>query len=296
MNRLIPTAAVFAFLSATLPGQQRDLKSDLSNLNERHKTAHYVLAGTVSDAKLKHYGQALEFVYREYAKGFGDLLDRPKTKKGDEASERFKVVIIAKAAEYEEFTKAYFGTAAEHSAGLFVPSANLLVILDRPDAKDTYGTLFHEAFHQFARRHVPAIPIWLNEGLATYYGSARPLRGALVFDRPLIGYFRLVQRAVDNRKLIPLRELMDSTRQAFYDQSPVEGINTSHKSLCYAQSYTLASYLINDKEGRVHLRGYIRKLSESKTLKDARRVTRETFTDKLLNAIVKPWLAHVKRH
>ena len=296
MNRLILPAAVFAFLSATSPGQQRDLAQDLTNLNERHKTAHYVLAGTVSDAKLKDYGQALEFVYREYAKGFGDLLDRPKTKDGDEASERFKVVFVANAAEYEEFTKAYFGTFAEHSTGLFVPSANLLIILGHPDSKDTYGILFHEAFHQFVHRHVRAMPTWLNEGLATYYQSARPLRGSLVFDRPLTGYFRIVQRAVDHRKLIPLRELMESTRQAFYDQSPVDGLNASHRSLCYAQSYTLASYLINDKQGRAHLRGYIRKLSEAKTFEDVRRVTRETFTDKLLKAMVKPWLTHVKRH
>ncbi len=117
-----------------------------------------------------------------------------------------------------------------------------------------------------------------------------------MFDRPLTGYFRLVQRAVDNRKLIPLRELMDSTQRAFYDQSPVEGINASHRSLCYAQSYTLAGYLINDKQGRTHLRGYIRKLSKAKTFKDARRVTRETFTDKLLESMVKPWLTHVRRH
>ena len=296
MSRLVTIFLIVGALANSARPQERDLERDLTNLNERHKTAHYVLAGTVSDAKLKDYGQALEFVYREYAKGFGDLLDRPKANEGDEASERFKVVFVANAAEYEEFTRAYFGTFAEHTSGLFVPSANLLIILDHPNSKDTYGILFHEAFHQFVHRHVRAMPTWLNEGLATYYGSARPRRGSLVFDRPLTGYFRIVQRAVDHRKLIPLRELMDSTRQAFYDQSPVEGLNASHRSLCYAQSYTLASYMINDKQGRTHLRGYIRKLSEAKTFEDARRVTRETFTDKLLKAMVKPWLTQVKRH
>ena len=62
MSRLVTKLAIVGILANSAPAQKRDLESDLSNLNERHKTAHYVLAGTVSDAKLKDYGQALEFV------------------------------------------------------------------------------------------------------------------------------------------------------------------------------------------------------------------------------------------
>ena len=94
----------------------------------------------------------------------------------------------------------------------------------------------------------------------------------------------------DHEGVLNLCDDHPETRQAFYDQSPVEGIDTSHRWLGYAQSYTLASYLINDEQGRAHLRGYIRKLSEAKTLKDVRRITRATFTDKLLKAMIKPWL------
>ena len=37
-------------------GQSRNLHDDVKQLNFRHKTAHYALAGTVSDAKLKDFG------------------------------------------------------------------------------------------------------------------------------------------------------------------------------------------------------------------------------------------------
>ena len=274
-------------------GQDRDLFSDLKDLNVRHTTAHYALAGTVSDGKLRDYAQALELAYREYAKGFGELLDRQKPGRDDDAADRFRVVILAKSAEYKEFTRAYFGERAEHSTGQFVPAARLLIIRDSKDREGTYGTLFHEAFHQFARRHMPAIPIWLNEGLATYYATARPVRGRLVFDRGASGYFRLVRNAARKGQLIPLGELMASTQAAFYQQSPVDGLRADRKTLCYAQSYTLASYMINDNAGRDFLRTYMRALSKVVTTKDARRVTREVFTDKLLEAMIKPWLAHV---
>ena len=277
----------------SVAGQDRDLFSDLKDLNVRHRTAHYALAGTVSEAKLRDYGQALELAYREYAKGFGELLDLQEKNRADRAAELFRVVILAKSAEYKEFTSAYFGEGAEHSTGQFVPAARLLVIRDSDDRKRTYGTLFHEAFHQFARRHISAIPIWLNEGLATYYGTARPVRGGLLFDRGASGFFRLIKEAARKGRLIPLRELMASTQAAFYEQSPVDGLSADRKTLCYAQSYTLASYMINDNAGRDFLRAYMRALSEVKTTKDAQQVTREVFTDKLLEAMTKPWLAHV---
>ncbi len=88
---------------------------------------------------------------------------------------------------------------------------------------------------------------------------------------------------------------MESSQAAFYNPTPIEGLDCSHKTLCYAQSYTLASYMINDKEGRGHLRSYLRKLSNVKTSDGARQVTSAMFTDKLLNALVTPWLAHVNQ-
>jgi len=290
-------SAVVATLSAMIlclaPSQGRDLHSDLKGLNVRHTTAHYALAGTVTDAKLRDYGQALELAHREYANGFGEMLDRKKPGRDDNAVERFRVVILAKAAEYEEFTGAYFGEGAENTTGQFVPATKLLIIRDQEDRERTYGTLFHEAFHQFARRHMPAISIWLNEGLATYYGSARPVRGGLVFDRRESGFFRLVKEAARQGQLIPLRELITSTRAAFYEQSPVDGLTADRKTLCYAESYTLTSYMINDNAGRDFLRKYMRALSDVGTTEEAQRITREMFTDKLLVAMIKPWLAHV---
>jgi len=288
-----------AMILTAANAQDRDLFADLKDLNVRHTTPHYALAGTVTDARLREYGQALELAYREYAAGFGELL-QPRGKqdargKNEETPDRFRVVVLAKAEEYKEFTRAYFDSGAEYSTGLFVSAAKLLIIQDTDDRQDTYGTLFHEAFHQFAKRYVPKIPIWLNEGLATYYGTARPQRGKLIFKNRQSPYFSLIRDAANQKQLIPLRELLESTQPEFYDSMPVEGLLVTRKSLCYGESFTLVSYMVNDREGRRFLRKYIRALTEAKTSEDARKVTREMFTDELLAAMIGPWLAHVGR-
>lgn len=296
MRSFIAACAIALFVLGTLSGQQRDLHEDLGNLNVRQTTEHYALAGTVSEEKLEHYGRVLEYIHREYARGFSGLLDKKAARKDKQATETvFQVVFLALEAEYEEFTKAYFGEHAEHTSGLYVPSADLLIIRDGRDPDETHGILFHEAFHQFAHRYVPVIPTWLNEGLATYYGTARATRNGLVFNRPRPDYLRLIGDAARRRALVPLVTLMTSTAAEFYDRSPVPGVTGTRRTLCYAQSYTLMSYMINDGDGRGHLRGYIQQLSGAASHDEAQRITREVFTDELLAAMVDPWLAHVKR-
>lgn len=295
MNPCLFVLAIIQVFGIANGGPQRDLRSDLKSLNVRHTTEHYAISGTVSEEKLSRYGRALEYIFREYARGFSELVKKTASPNNPEkAKALFNVVILATAAEYEEFTKAYFDAHAEHTNGLFVPAVDLLIIRDGPEFEDTYGLLFHEAFHQFAFRHVPVMPPWLNEGMATYYGTARATTKGLVFDRPRSDNAAVVLQAAKKHQLVPLRKLMDFSPAAFYDQAPVPGLSFTRRTLCYAQSYTLTSYMINDPKGRQHLRTFIREISGAASADDVRQITREKFADKLLDAMVEAWLAHAE--
>ena len=327
--RLVPPSAgstvflLVAFLAGMVRAQTGDLEVDLADLNIRHRTEHYALAGTVTEDRLVEYGRCLEYIHKEYATGFAELLERPAdqaptSKKGDKdrrpsrKSERsakkeghsrafsadgaFKVVILATVAQYREFGEAYFGGRAEHTRGLFVPSAQRLLIRDEPASHQTYEVLFHEAFHQFAHRYVRLMPVWLNEGLATYFGTARPTKDGLVFDRPRSAYFGVVKDGRAVGKLIPLDELILSSGSTFYGREPIEGLSHDRTSLSYAQSYTLVAYILQDRPGRNHLREYIRALAGARSVKDTGQITRQHFDDKLLRAMVPPWLDYVYRH
>lgn len=311
--------------------QTRNLHTDLADVVIRLRTDHYALAGTVSDERLADYGRALEYIHQEYATGFAQLLNSsvavphsvekssqekkekvsrglqpekgestPSTASapspGDSRDGRFVAIVLATEAHYAEFTHAYFAGRAEHTRGLYVPAVKLLLIRDDPDSHETYEILFHEAFHQFVHRHLPTVPMWVNEGLATYYGTARPTASGLVFDRPRSIFFKVVRDAADARCLIPLPELMLADSSTFLSPEKIEGVSFTRGVLHYAQAYTLVAFMLSDDAGAEHLREYLRSLAMAKNAAASRQKTQESFPDTLLHDMVTPWLAFVNKH
>jgi len=332
--RCLSTAIIFLSVTGFVRAQPRDLREDLAQLDVRHSTEHYSLAGTVSTERLAEYGRALEYIYAEYAAGFGELVNMQPAKKpesetrrssnktsgqnkskrlpetdpntnhrssqgGDttngETKHRFKVVVFDSEQTYGEFTAAYFGGSAEHTRGLHVPDHELLVILDEADSDEPYEVLFHEAFHQFMQRYIAFAPIWINEGLATYYGTARVSAEGLVFDRPQTDFRFIVSAAADAGMLIPFDELMLSDRDAFYDRQPVPNVSFEHRALAYGQAYTLVDYMLSDAGGRNHLRAYLRKLAVSNSDAQSQKITRDHFPPNLLADMVEPWMKTVRK-
>jgi len=288
------SAAILLTAVTAATAQRRDLPQDVANLDIRRRTPHYAIAGTVSDDRLAEYGRALEYIYDEYAKGFGELLTDDH--QSHDTDRRFRVVILAKQAEYQQFTRAYFAGGAEHTRGLFVPGADLLVIQHDPDAEETDEVLFHEAFHQFVDRYLPLAPVWVNEGLATYYGTARPTPHGLVFDRPRGDFFRVVSAAIDARQLIPFSDLMTEDAGAFYGRQKIEGLSFDRTTLAYAQSYTFVFYLLQNKPTRNHLCDYLRTIARDTSADEVRTATNRAFPPDHLGPLVDDWLATVHRH
>ena len=304
--RMVMGLATF-LMTATAWPQTGNLREDLRRLQIRHRTEHYAISGTVSDERLAEYGRCLEYIYHEYATGFAELLqdsskDKRATFRPSRAvvsggrDDRFRVVIFTTDAEYKEFGSRYFGGRVEHTRGMYVSSAQLLFLRDEVLPAQTFRTLFHEAFHQFIDRHIPRVPTWLNEGLATYYGTVRVTPGGLVFDRPQSGFFQVVRNAVSARMLIPLDELMLSSRREFYSRAPVKGLSADRTTLSYAQSYTLVAYMLADPYGVEHLRRYLRELARAGTVAEVGAVTRQVFPDSLLSTMVPEWLTYVNRY
>lgn len=236
MPRLALALALAGFLTpADAQAQAGGLGARLKDLNVRVRTPHYALAGTVSEKTLQEYGKALEFIYREYAAGFAELVknepasaaepntprkkaatparkNQPKgaaaqpedpnnapveTLDQDDPAKRFRVLIFGTDEEYQTFGKEFLAGSTEHSGGMFIGSLNLLLIRDRGNLDDTRSVLFHEAFHQFMHRYVVNPPTWLNEGLAMYYGSAEPTRSGLKFTDPPGGFWKLVRKLIE---------------------------------------------------------------------------------------------------
>jgi hypothetical protein len=306
---------IAAASQTNVSAQKANLHADIDNLIVRHKTEHYALAGTISDARLLDYGRCLEYIYQEYARGFAKLTsndgrkfhaeDASQTneeKKDGQSSpvsgnfgDRFPVIIFANRDEYELFGAKYFPATLEHTRGVFLRSLKLLVIRDDSDSSQTYEALFHEAFHQFAHRFTPFIPTWANEGLATYYGHARPTTSGLRFDKPASSHFKVVQEARVAKALIPLEELMVMNQARFYEREKIANLDLTHKTLCYAQAYTLVTYILSDPAGVSRMRSYLKELAEATTRSEANSISRRYFDAQMLEAVTPQWLTYCQK-
>ncbi len=341
-----------------------ELGQRLAELNIRHETKHYVLAGTVSTARLREYGRALEFIHREYERAFGKLLNDGGAKKGDKdastpreraarekaakrnargdgkpqptgdpqpadddptgdddsgaspaatgdsvddnapppavrdalagANGRFPVILFANQREYEDFGSAFLGSS-EHTRGMYIPRHRLLLVLDDSNSDETFGVLFHEALHQFMHRYVPAAPVWINEGLAELYETARPTASGVRFEARRAKHWALVRKAIEKKAALPLSELLAADSAAFYDKAefPLSGFEQVRRQhLYYGQAYTLVHLLADDAQGRKRLQEYLRDLIDSP--RQAAALTEKHFGGKDGRNLEDAWQRYVK--
>lgn len=318
-------ALLAALLAASTCFAQRGvLHEKLKDLNVRLETDHYQLAGTVTDERLRVYGDALEYIYAEYEKGFAEVLKdedkaarkagkkkRPthrrrksaRKKKADaptrtldqkDEQDRFPVIVFNNRKQYLDFGAAFLGSS-EHTIGSYVGSEKLLLILDQGNFDDTCEVLFHEAFHQFIDRHIKNPPVWLNEGLATHYGYAKPTKRGLSFRRPPPIKWQLTRKLISKGEALPLWSVVNASRREFYDKTPVhlshwKGVTRSN--LYYGEAYTLVHTLLYDQSGRKRLRNYLRDLAKD----DGRgtpAITRKYFGPDVCEHMTPFWIKHV---
>ena len=331
-NALPVTILIAAVVWLTPPpclAQRGDLAEKLKELNVRLETDHYVLAGTVTDSRLEMYGRALEYIHREYKKGFAEVLksqekedresgksksrdksrqsrrrssrragrdtdEEPRTMDQEDEQGRFPVIIFNNRQEYDAFGRAFLG-GAEHSIGMFIPSCKLLLIQDQGNFDDTTEVLFHEAFHQFMHRYVANPPVWLNEGLAVHYGHARPGSGGLSFSRPPAIRWQLTRKLIEKGQALPLWDVVNAGHWEFYSHRPIKVSrfeNVTMSSLYYSQAYTLVHTLLSDQSGRERLRNYLRDLADDDGTQTDR-ITREYFGPDVCEHMTSFWIKHV---
>ncbi len=213
-----------------------------------------------------------------------------------EIGERFPVAIFLNTREYQTQTRQHLGHNAEHTIGMFIPATRMLLIADQGNTRDTQEVLFHEAFHQFLDKYVADPPMWLNEGLAMHYGSAMPAGKGISFTNIPTDRWKLAREAIEDKKAIPLFDVVNATRDRFYDKTPIridEFDNVTRSSLYYSQAYTLVHMLLNDPEGKKRLQNYLRDLARDQGGQTAE-ITTRYFDEKTCTSLSPHWVKYVK--
>lgn len=121
-------------------------------------------------------------------------------------------------------------------AGYFLktPEVNYVLLSLNSGDENPYHLLFHEYTHLLLHQGSPMIPLWLDEGLAEYYGNSEIRSKEILLGEPSAEYIELLRQ----NHLLPFRTLFTVGPDSPY-------YNEQHKgSMFYAESWALTHYLM----------------------------------------------------
>jgi len=134
------------------------------------------------------------------------------------------------------------------------PEKNYVVLRMNLPGEHAYHVIYHEYVHLLMRLNLPALPVWLNEGLAEFFGHATLSDKESGIGRPSIDQLNILRQA----RLLPMAALFTADHSSPYYRE------AGKISVFYAQSWALTHYfMIGDKGARFRqLADYIQMMQD----------------------------------
>src|SRR5579859_1663361 len=120
--------------------------------------------------------------------------------------------------------------------GLFLrgPEKNYVLLRMNAEGDNPYHVLYHEYTHLLVHESLRSIPLWLDEGLAEFYGNSEIQEKDVLLGRPIEGHIVLLRES----KLLSLSTLFAVDYSSPYYNEENKG------SIFYAESWALTHYLL----------------------------------------------------
>ena len=184
------------------------------------------------------------------------------------------VVVFSSQRSFDPYVPRFNGKPIRLGGYFFASDDMNIVALADANHDESLHTIFHEYVHLVLDNVSRGMPLWLNEGLAEYYGTFKVEDGG---RRALIGnVIPSHLQLLNSRRLLTIPELL-----AVDQDSPVynEG---QRQSLFYAQSWALVHMLVAGSPNRAPLLArYGRLVSEGTPSLDA---WQDVFKDQKISA------------
>lgn len=190
------------------------------------RTNNLFVIGNADPEKLRQVAVWLEFFHS----AFGRLVSHNVL----DASVPTTVVVFRDDASFVPFKPLYQGRPA-NLAGFFQPGedVNYIAMSLDPRQRDPFSVAFHEYVHLHMEDNVPRAPVWLNEGLAEFYGNLQFNGTEALLGVPL-PYLNLLR----NHEMLPLATLLSIDHSSpHYNESNKTGV-------FYGESWALVHYLM----------------------------------------------------
>lgn len=208
----------------------------------RYETKYYILYTDLDKDMVREAAARITSMAEEYhrrTKGFAGVIRK-----------RFPLYLYKNPADYRDHPDVVPDSAGTYTGRSLVAIA--------PMSGSSWRLVQHEAFHQFAHKMIRGrLPVWLNEGLAEYFGE-----GIWTGDRLVVGVInpdRLarVQTHIKNRQLLKMQQMFTMPQREW---------NTGLSMRNYDQAWSMVHFLVHAEEGRYQkaLSAHIRDLSRGR--------------------------------
>lgn len=225
-------AAVCASALAALPEARAD---DSKDVWVEVRSPHFLVASNAGEKQARHVAQQFEEIRGTFQAAFPKLrLDLGKP-------------IIILAAKNENSLKillpAYWEQKGSvHPAGIYMPGEEKHYVALRLDTEgeNPFHVVYHEYTHALLHLNFPPLPLWLDEGLAEFYGNTVITDKEIELGRIDKSHLYLLQQT----KLIPVETLLQVDHSSpYYNEQ-------NRASIFYAESWALVHFLMLDPEAR----------------------------------------------
>jgi tetratricopeptide (TPR) repeat protein len=216
---------LLALLFSALPGCARDKNENWVEV----RSDHFIVATNSSEKKARQIADQLERMRAVFRKAFPPNL---------QADPYLPIIVIAvkDATDFRDLEPAsYLGKGQVKLAGLFLHTLDKNYVLMRVDAEGEhpYEVIYHEYTHLLLSKDAEWLPLWLNEGLAQFYGNTDIHEKDVALGQPSEGNIILLRQ----NRLLPLATLFTVDAKSPYYHEEHKG------SIFYAESWALTHYL-----------------------------------------------------
>jgi tetratricopeptide (TPR) repeat protein len=146
---------------------------------------------------------------------------------------------------------------------------------------EALGALVHEGLHMYVHAQAHSLPVWLDEGLAEYFGAVREEKGELSFGNRSEDRHNDFKTILAAMKPLPLGDFVKLDEDSFHEESRLP-VN-------YAQAWAFAHFLIEKRPAL--LRDYWRLMQEGRSTAEARAAT---FDREDAQALERAWRDFMK--
>ncbi len=129
-----------------------------------------------------------------------------------------------------------------HPAGFFMPGEerDFVAVRSNAETENPYHVVYHEYTHAIMNLNFQALPIWLGEGLAEYFGNSTILDKEVHVGKVAEEHLQTLQ----SNRLIPIDVLLQADAHSpYYNEENRAGV-------FYAESWAIVHYLLVDPEAR----------------------------------------------